>query len=300
MMKKISATLILVAGLLGNTALNAQANKGTIRGKITDQKNGEGLPGVNVVVKGTARGAATGVDGNFQISQLNPGDYQLDISFLGYKQVQRTGVKVSAGGVTEINIQMEETLLALGQEIVVIGEKPLFSLDETTTRRAITSAEIQNAVVENVTDVVANQVGVVESDNEIHIRGGRSYENAFLLDGVSVQDPLSGTGFGLRLSTEAIEEIEVLTGGFNAEFGQAMSGIVNVSTKEGGEDYHGTISYKRDHFGNHDPGTFIIGTFSDASRFSFHTDVAEFSINGPEPLSTYLLPALGLPLPGRF
>jgi len=168
------------------------------------------------------RGAATDFDGKFAIPDLNPGDFQLDFSLIGYKQVQRTGVKVTAGATTEINLQLEETALALGQEVVVIGERPLFSIDDTTTRRAISSAEIQNAVVENVTDVVANQVGVVESDNEIHIRGGRSYENAFLLDGVSVQDPLSGTGFGLRLSTEAIEEVEVLTGGFNAEFGQAM------------------------------------------------------------------------------
>jgi len=300
MLKKTIFLVSLAASLLSHTLLVAQSNKGTIRGKITDKKNGEALPGVNVVVKGTARGAATDFDGKFAIPELNPGDYQLDVSLIGYKQVQRTGVKVTASGTTEVNLQLEETALALGQEVVVIGERPLFSIDETTTRRAISSAEIQNSVVENVTDVVANQVGVVESDNEIHIRGGRSYENAFLLDGVSVQDPLSGTGFGLRLSTEAIEEIEVLTGGFNAEFGQAMSGIVNVTTKEGGEKYHGTISYKRDHFGNYNPNRFVIGTFSDASRFSFNTDIAEFSIHGPEPLASHLLPALGIRLPGKF
>jgi len=91
-------------------------------------------------------------------------------------------------------------------------------------------------VVENIGDVVTQQTGVVKSDNSIHIRGGRSYESAFLLDGVSVQDPLAGTGFGLQLSSNAIEEVEVITGGFNAEYGQATSGVVNVRTREGSDN----------------------------------------------------------------
>jgi outer membrane receptor protein involved in Fe transport len=300
MRRKIILAIIILTSLASHNQLLAQSNKGAIRGKITDKKNGEALPGVNVVVKGTARGAATDFEGKFAIPELNSGDYQLDISLIGYKQVQRTGVKVTAGATTEINLQLEETLLALGQEVVIIGERPLFSIDETATRRTISRAEIEKAVVEDVTDVVATQVGVVQSDDEIHIRGGRSYENAFLLDGVSVQDPLAGTGFGLNLSAEAIEEVEVLTGGFNAEFGQAMSGIVNVTTKEGGEKYHGAVSYKRDHFGNYDPSTFLIGTFSEQSPFSFNADIAEFSVHGPEPITSYLLPALGIHPPGNF
>ena len=90
--------------------------------------------------------------------------------------------------------------------------------------------------------MVSQQAGVVKTKQHIHIRGGRTYENAFLLDGVRVQDPISGTGFGLQLSAISIEEVEVITGGFNAEYGQATSGIVNVKTSEGGDKYSGYIS----------------------------------------------------------
>ncbi|MDZ7343549.1 MAG: TonB-dependent receptor, partial [candidate division KSB1 bacterium] len=275
-------------------------NKGVITGRVTDSESGAGLPGVNVVVQGTYYGAATDIEGNYTISNVNPGVYTLQASMIGYKQVQHTGVKASAGQTTTVNFKLEPTVLAFGQEVVVIGEKPLFDIEETSSRRNLTAAEIQSQVVENVKDIVANQVGVVKSDEEIHIRGGRAYENAYLLDGISVQDPLAGTGFGLQLSADAIEEVEVITGGFNAEYGQAMSGIVNVTTKEGGNVYRGSIAYKRDHFGSFDPATPIIGTFSDQNPHSFNTDVVEFSLSGPEPFSRYIFPALGLQLPGQF
>ena len=89
--------------------------------------------------------------------------------------------------------------------------------------------------------MVTQQSGVVKSDNSIHIRGGRSYENAFLLDGVSIQDPLAGTGFGLQLSSNSIEEVDVITGGYNAEYGDATSGVVNVKNKRRRRKIYGFI-----------------------------------------------------------
>jgi outer membrane receptor protein involved in Fe transport len=277
----------------------AQA-KGSIKGLIIDSETKAGLPGVNVLVKGTYYGAATDMEGNFVIPSINPGDYTLQISMIGYTMVQRTGIKVVAGETTELQVELEATVLALGQEVTVIGERPLFNIDETATRRTLTSSELEKTTLKNVKDIVAAQVGVVKSDDEIHIRGGRSYENAFLLDGISVQDPLSGTGFGLRLSTDAIEEVEIITGGFNAEYGQAMSGVVDVKTKEGGKEYHGSLNYKRDHFGSLNKDLLLIGTFSNNSPNSFNTDIFELSLYGPEPLSKFVLPAFGLKLPGDF
>ncbi len=274
--------------------------KGSITGRIIDADTKAGLPGVNVLVKGTYQGAATDVEGNFIIPSLNPGDYTLQISMIGYTMVQKTGVKVTAGQTNALTVELVSTVLALGQEVTVIGSRPLFNIDETATRRTLSSGELEKTTLKNVQDIVASQVGVVKSDDEIHIRGGRSYENAFLLDGISVQDPLSGTGFGLRMSTEAIQEVEVITGGFNAEYGQAMSGVVDVKTKEGGIDFHGSVSYKRDHLGNFDQDIPVIGTFSSKSPFSFNTDVFELSLYGPEPLSHYILPAIGLKLPGEL
>ena len=174
----------------------AQA-KGSIKGLIIDSETKAGLPGVNVLVKGTYYGAATDMEGNFVIPSINPGDYTLQISMIGYTMVQRTGIKVVAGETTELQVELEATVLALGQEVTVIGERPLFNIDETATRRTLTSSELEKTTLKNVKDIVAAQVGVVKSDDEIHIRGGRSYENAFLLDGISVQDPLSGTGLAI-------------------------------------------------------------------------------------------------------
>lgn len=272
--------------------------KGSIKGRVLDADTKEGLPAVNVIVKGTYLGAASDMEGNFTIQNVSPGDFTLQFSMIGYTMVQKTGVKVVVGEVTEVEVELASTVLALGQEVMVIGEKPLFNIDETSSRRTLTSSEIEKTTLKNVKDIVASQVGVVKTDDEIHIRGGRTYENAFLLDGISVQDPLSGTGFGLRLSTDAIEEVEIITGGFNAEYGQAMSGIVDVKTKEGSDEYHASISYKRDNLGVFGKDTPIFGGLSKDSPYSFNTDVLELSLLGPEPLTQYLLPALGVKIPG--
>ncbi len=278
----IFITLVFFSCLIGQ-------EKAILTGKVTDANTGEPLPGVNVIIKGTYYGSATDINGNFTIRELNPGVYNIEVSLIGYKLVQFTGVKINPGERKILNVKMEETVLTLGKEVVVIGEKPLIDVEETASRKSISKEDIEVAIVENVKDVVTQQAGVVYSDNAVHIRGGRSYENAFLLDGVSIQDPLAGTGFGLQLSASSIEEVEVITGGFNAEYGQATSGVVNVRTREGGKDFRGNFSWKKDNFG-----------FNNNSYHSFNTDIIEASLSGPEPITNYLLPALGLKLPGEL
>ncbi len=274
--------------LIFSTEFFAQ-DKAILTGKVTDAKTAEPLPGVNVIIKGTYYGAATDINGNFIIRDLNPGVYNIDVSLIGYKLIQFTGVKINPGERKVLNVKMEETVLTLDRDIVIIGEKPLIDVEETSSRKTISKEDIEVALVENIKDVVTQQAGVVYSDNAVHIRGGRSYENAFLLDGVSIQDPLAGTGFGLQLSASSIEEVEVITGGFNAEYGQATSGVVNVRTREGGSEYRGNISWKQDHFG------LLRNSYS-----SFNTDIFEASISGPEPLTSFLLPSIGLKIPGSI
>ncbi|HQT92358.1 MAG TPA: TonB-dependent receptor, partial [Candidatus Kryptobacter bacterium] len=263
--------------------------KATIAGKVTDAATNEGLLGVNVMIKGTYYGATTDLDGNFEIKNVTAGTYSLTFRLLGYKEVERTGLTVSAGQTTTVNMQLQETALSLGQEVVVVGEKPLMDVAETQSTKTITSEDIRRAAVENVKDVVAQQVGVVESDNEIHIRGGRSYENSYLLDGISIQDPLAGTGFGLQLSSNSLSELEVITGGYNAEYGQATSGIVNVKTKDGSSKYDLYVRYKTDHWG-----------LNDNSISNFNSDDYEANVSGPEPVTKFLLPALGVNIPGEI
>ena len=262
---------------------------GSLSGKVTDAANGEPLPGVNIILKGTYYGTASDINGNFNITNISVGSYNVDISLIGYKTFQFTGTKIESDKTTRLDVKLEETVLTLEQDVVVIGEKPLMDAEETQSKRSISKEEIDKLIVENVQNIVSQQSGViVNNSNEVHIRGGRTYENAFLLDGVSVQDPIAGTGFGLQLSASSIEEVEVITGGFNAEFGQATSGIVNVRTKEGGENYSGSVTYKRDNFGNTE------------SDHVFNIDVVEANLSGPEPITSFLLPALGLDIPGRL
>lgn len=283
-MKSVFTIILLCLGL----TLSFPQESGNLAGKITDEKSGEGLPGVNIILKGTYYGAATDINGSFRINSISTGNYTIEISYIGYRTMQFTGIKIEAGKTKQLDVKLEESVLTLSQDVVVVGDRPLLDVEETQSKRTISKDDIENSIVENIGDVVVQQAGVIKSDNSIHIRGGRAYENAFLLDGVSVQDPLSGTGFGLQLSANAIEEVEVITGGYNAEFGQATSGVVNVRTREGGDKYRGYLSYKKDNLG------------SKTSNHVFNIDILELNLSGLDPLTSFILPELGIRIPGEI
>jgi len=259
--------LLLAILLFGQSILLAQST-GKIIGKIIDKDLKEALPGVNIILEGTYHGAAADFDGNYAIEGISPGTYNVKATLIGFKQMLYTGIEVIANRSTQLDIVMEETVLTMEQDVIVVGEKPLVDAEETQSIKSIGRDEIEVAVIENVKDLVTQQAGVIQS--------------------VSVQDPLAGTGFGLQLSANAIEEVEVITGGFNAEYGQATSGVINVKTREGGDRYSGSLSYKRDNFGNK------------SSAHVFNLDVAEANLSGPEPITTFLLPALGIQIPGKI
>ncbi|MCK4597592.1 TonB-dependent receptor [bacterium] len=248
---------------------------GSVSGTVIDAQTKEPLPGVNIVVKGTYLGAATDMDGRYFIPQIPAGDFIFQVSMIGYTIQQKTSINVLADQTSIVDFTLEPTTLALGQEITVIGEKPLMELDITSSSRNISAAEIQAAMVEDVSEVVGQQLGVVDEEGALHIRGGRSHESLFMVDGVAIRDPLSGNAYGLHISADAVAEIEVITGGFNAEYGQAMSGVVQIKTREGGSHYHGSATMKSDH---------ILGLDY------YNTDILELNLRGPEPILSRLLP----------
>jgi len=285
---KLMKKLLIYILLFTSTIMFSQSGK--LQGIVKDKTNSDTpLPGVNLLLEGTYYGAATDFDGNYVMDNISPGTYTVAVSFIGYKAMKFTGIVIKSNSTTVLNVGLEETSLTIGQDVIIVGEKPMLDVEDTQSKSSISREDIENAVIENIQDVVTQQAGVVKSDNAIHIRGGRAYENAFLLDGVSVQDPLAGTGFGLEMSANAIEEVEVITGGFNAEYGQATSGIVNVKTREGRENYSGSVSYKRDDFGN-----------GKTSNHVFNVEILEASLSGPEPITHYFLPALGIEIPGKI
>ncbi len=262
---------------------------GTISGKITNQANGEPLIGVNVVVKGTYYGAATGLDGYYTINGVEIGSYDLEATIIGYKIMLRTGILVEPDQRTTLDFEMEETVLALGEEIVVLGKKPLFDVDATSSQALIRSDDIAGKVVNSVEDILAEQIGVTSQDNEIHIRGGRVDESLFVVDGFSVKDPLSGYSGNLFVNAEAIEELEIVTGGYNAEYGQAMSGVVNIKLKEGRDKFEGSLKYSSDNYG-----------LEHSTLTHYNTDQIEFNLGGPALVMEKMSTDFGLDLPGRF
>ncbi len=285
-MKKYLLFLLLI---FFSSQVYSQEKFGSISGIVTDSGKIP-LDGVILKLVGTYLGGLSDYEGKFKIEDISPGIYTLRVEVEGFKTVEYTDIEVKSDENKEFNVILKATSFTVDQEIEVVGDRPLLDIEQTSSSHIISSDEINKSIVNNVTDIITQQAGVVKQDNEIYIRGGRNYENSFLVDGVSVQDPLSGTGYGLQMSSNSLEEVEVITGGYNAEYGQATSGVVNVRTKEGKyNDVNFYVSYKRDNFGvNKNSGT------------SFNTDILEMNLSGPEPISKYLFKALNIKTPGEI
>lgn len=262
---------------------------GQITGRITSATTSEGLVGVNVMVKGTYYGTATDANGYYTISKINPGTYDIEASIIGYKVVLHTGINIVLGENFSLDFTMEETVLTIGEEVIVMGKKPLFDVDETSSMTRVTSDDIANKVVSSVEDILAEQVGVTKQDNEIHIRGGRIDESLFVIDGLSIKDPLSGYSGNLFVNADAIQDLEIVTGGYNAEYGQAMSGVVNITLKEGRDTFEGALKYVSDNWG-----------MSKDIITHYNTDRIEFNLGGPDLFFELLPKKLGIDLPGKF
>ena len=285
-MKKIIIFFQIII-FLNISILAQEIEKGKLAGTIVDKRTQEPLAGVNVQLKGTYMGAASDLEGLFFISDVSPGQYDVEVSIIGYKIYLKTGVEVSSSETQIIEVELEESILAFGEEIEVIGMKPLLEVDLTSSEESFSSSDIEQKMVESLDDLVAQQAGVVKTDGEIHIRGGRADESMYIIDGVSVKDPLSGYGNTVYVNPSAIKELKVVTGGFNAEYGQAMSGVIDVVTKDGGDRFSGSFRFTSDN---------LAGRAFNSSN----TQIVEFDFGGPELLTNYVLPLFGIKLPGQL
>ncbi len=215
---------------------------GKITGRIVDGQNGEPLVGCNVFVEGMQLGASTDLEGYYFILNVPPGTYNLTAHYIGYQKVTKTKVFVRVDHTTQINFQLDEQVIELGGAVVVQAERPEVERDVTSTVVNVSSDEIDALPVNTVSEVLQLQAGVVNRGG-LHIRGGRSGELAYLIDGHRVDDPLFG-GAAADINNEAIQQMELITGTFNAEYGNAMSGVVNIVTKENLSRLKGRIRAK--------------------------------------------------------
>ncbi len=221
--------LILQANIFAGTT-------GKIAGQVTDKTTGEALIGVNIILLGTNLGSATDVDGSFFILNIPPGTYQIKATLVGYSAVNFENVKVSVDQTTRLDFQMGQEAIEINN-VVVTASKPLVQKDLTSTQENVSGKDIAMLPVEDVQSVINLQAGVVNG----HFRGGRIGEVKYMIDGVAVNDVYSGQST-MQADVNSIQELQVITGTFNAEYGEALSGVVNQITKIAGDQYHGAIS----------------------------------------------------------
>ncbi len=235
-------TLILIPGMVfaGIT--------GKISGRVKDAKTGNPLPGANVVVKGTDRGAATGPNGSFLINAVDVGTYDVVVSMIGYTEVTVSGVKVTANKNTELgDIKINDSSIKVGA-VIIVADRPLIDPD-VSVGQVVTGDQISVKPIDNLQDAVALSAGATETSGGLsgglHMQGGRSNEVVYVVDGINANDPVTGQS-GVYIDNMAVKEMTINTGNFNAEYGDAMSAVINIVTKEGGNKFKGMLAYETD------------------------------------------------------
>ncbi|MBN1780541.1 TonB-dependent receptor [bacterium] len=225
------------------TSMSYGAVTGKISGTIMDAKESNvPLIGANVMVQGTSLGAATDIHGHYTILNIPPGIYDLRVTMMGYQETVVTEVRVKTDLTTTIDVGLNITVVESGEVVTVVADRALVQPDETFSMSHVGAEDIAALPVQSMQDVLQLQAGVVRSGNDFHIRGGRANEVTFLVDGMEVTDVYDGRSMGATVEKDAIQEMQLVSGTFNAEYGKAMSGIVNIITKEGGDKYSGRLN----------------------------------------------------------
>jgi outer membrane receptor protein involved in Fe transport len=265
--KLLRALAVLMAlTLMVPAAAFAQGTTGTIRGKVTDAATGEPLAAVNVVVlesDGTVTnmGNFTNAEGEYVIINVPPGRYTLRASMMGYKITDVTEFLVTVGVSTIQNYALESTVLDVGETIVVLAERELIQRDVAATQQSYTIEEMERMAVSNTTDILNLQTTVYQAYKQtediyqyyergqsvMYMRGGRNAEVAFMVDGMQVTNLLFG-GQAMTVSPFSLSEMVIMAGGMSAEFGNAMSGVINMVTREGGTTYDANVELQTSEF----------------------------------------------------
>jgi outer membrane receptor protein involved in Fe transport len=259
MKKPLRFVIRVFAFLIFPTLLLAQSGK--IAGRVTDKTTGEGLPFVNVVIVGSTQGAASDADGYYSILNVRPGTYIVKASAIGYNSSTTSNVRVSIDLTTKVDVTLSETSVTT-QEVVVVAEKPLVTKDLTSSTSIVGADEIAALPVTEFSQVLNLKAGMVGG----HVRGGRSGEVVYAIDGVPVTDVYDGSTV-VEVNANSIQELQFVSGAFNAEYGKALSGYVNIATKDGDNKFNGTA-------------TSYIGSY-----YSTHTDIFR-ELNKVRPFST--------------
>jgi outer membrane receptor protein involved in Fe transport len=203
---------------------------GKLTGTVLDAKK-QPLAGANVALADVRLGTVTDAEGRFVIYNVPAGTHTMKVGLIGYAATTLTGVEVPADRTATYDVTLQESAVQL-QEVVVSAQRPVVELGLTSNVATITRAQIAKLPVQELQDVVNLQAGVVDG----HIRGGRKGEVQYQIDGVTVNNPYDNAST-VRLDRSILEEVQVISGTFDAEYGQAMSGVVNAVLRRGTEHF---------------------------------------------------------------
>ena len=216
---------------------------GILEGYVKDKRTKEPLPGVNVSIAVPQRGTSTDASGYYEIHNIRAGRYEVRFTHVGYQTYLVRNVIINPDLRTKIQVELEATDVEL-EEIVVVQEKPLIQKDVTGTTFIIAGEELRALPIDKVTEVIGYKAGVTP---EGHVRGGKTSEVAYLVDGLPIQDVIGG-GVSTNLPNSSIVGISIYTGGFEPEYGNALSGVVNIVTKTGANDHRFFVRGDKDNF----------------------------------------------------
>lgn len=229
--KRIFFSAILLALALGCVQVLIAQNSGKLAGFIRDKSTKEPLPGVNIIVKGTKLGASSANDGSYFILNVPPGIYTVSASIIGYQTITQQNVIVNVDRTNTVDFILSQTELAM-DEVVIAAERPDVEKEKTSTSDIWRGDDlISRAGVRDIAQVIALSSDV--SDD--HFRGGREGEELYMMQGMGIVNPLDQTSSFAPIMS-AVEEVEVITSGFGAQYGNAQSGVVNISMREGRSD----------------------------------------------------------------
>lgn len=223
-----AAGALLISSILAGSTW--AGTTGRLSGRVLDPAK-QPLAGANVAIPAARTGAVTDNDGRYSIINVTAGTYEVRVSLIGYQTVLTKEVVISADNTSVLDLTLKPTPVQM-QEVVVSAERPVVDVNQTSQVATISRKEINQLPVQELQDVVNLQAGVVEG----HFRGGRIGEVQYQVDGVTVNNPYDNKST-LKLDRALLEEVQVISGTFDAEYGQAMSGVVNAVLRSGGDKF---------------------------------------------------------------
>ncbi len=232
-----------------SSAGTAFAQTGTVTGKVTDQ-SGVPLQHANIMILGAQTGGPTNAMGVFNVIKVPVGVYTVRVSMVGFAKQERPGVRVDANKTTQLEFKLTEQAVQM-KVIEVIGDtKIAIRKKDSSTKQIVTSEDLRSLPVDNYKDAIALKAGVISQGGELHFRGGRADEVLTVVNGIASRNPLRAEGVELGLL--AVSSSEQVLGGLDAQYGNALSGVINLTTREGGDHFAGEVRYFTDRYGEHD------------------------------------------------